>query len=470
MLDFMDRRSTRRSFLSVGSLGMGALGLGGLSLSGLLQRQAAAAAGGAPGGILRDKAVIFLFMHGGPSQIETFDPKMTAPTGIQSVTGEIPTAIKGVTYGSTFPRLAKLADKTTIVRSFRTGDGNHDIKPIVSRHSGGANLGSVYARIAGANHPENGMPRNVAIFPRAIDPNAKERVSNFGRFESTGSLGPAFAPFIPGVGGPMQENLTLRIERNRLNDRRALLTNLDRIKRHLELTNAMEGVDRFQAQAFDTIIGGVADAFDLSKENPRTVARYDTSPLVDPDSIRKVWNNHRNYRDHSQTLGKLMLMARRLIERGCGFVTVTTNFVWDMHADQNNATMTEGMEYCGGPFDHAVSAFIEDCEARGLRDKVLLVCVGEMGRTPKVNGKGGRDHWGNLAPLMLYGGGLNMGQVIGESSRDAGEPHTEPVTIDHLNATIMHTLFDIGELRITPSAPADAAKIATAGQVIPGIM
>ena len=142
--------------------------------------------------------------------------------------------------------------------------------------------------------------------------------------------------------------------------------------------------------------------------------------LVAASSIRKVWNNHNNYRDHAHSLGKLMLLARRLCERGCGFVTVTTNFVWDMHADQNNATMTEGMGYVGAPFDHAISAFIQDVHERGLQEKILLVCCGEMGRTPKINAKGGRDHWGRLAPLMLSGGGLNMGQVIGQSTRDAG--------------------------------------------------
>ena len=107
---------------------------------------------------------------------------------------------------------------------------------------------------------------------------------------------------------------------------------------------------------------------------------------------------------------------------------MTTDFVWDMHADKNNATMTEGMQYVGRPFDHAVSAFIEDVEARGLRDKILLVCCGEMGRTPKVNAKAGRDHWGGSAPLMLYGGGLKMGQVI---TADQGWRRTGERSCDH---------------------------------------
>jgi uncharacterized protein (DUF1501 family) len=190
---------------------------------------------------------------------------------------------------------------------------------------------------------------------------------------------------------------------------------------------------------------------------------------VRPDQISKAWNNYNNYVDNAKSLGKLLLLARRLCEAGCGFVTVTTNFVWDMHADVNNATIDEGMQYMGQPFDHAVSAFIEDTHARGLDDKILLVCSGEMGRTPKINARGGRDHWGGLTPLLLSGGGLNMGQVIGQSTRDAGEPHTEPLGIEHLLATIMHTLIDVGELRIRRSVPTDVARAITGPSVIPGV-
>jgi len=136
------------------------------------------------------------------------------------------------------------------------------------------------------------------------------------------------------------------------------------------------------------------------------------------------------------------------VERGAGFVTVTTNFVWDMHADVNNATLTEGMGYMAPSFDHAVSAFMDDVKARGLDEKILLVACGEMGRTPKINKNGGRDHWGELAPLLLAGGGLKMGQVIGQSDRDGGRPASDPVRIKNLISTIMHSLFDVGKLRV----------------------
>ena len=161
-----------------------------------------------------------------------------------------------------------------------------------------------------------------------------------------------------------------------------------------------------------------------------------------------------------------MLMARRLCERGCGFVTVTTNFVWDMHADVNNATIQEGMRYCGLPFDHAVSTFLEDVEERGLSDDILLVACGEMGRTPKLNAKGGRDHWGGIAPLLLAGGGLNMGQVIGESNRDASKPATDPITNKDLVSTVLHYLFNVEELRVTQGIPTELIRLTESGTPI----
>jgi hypothetical protein len=464
MLSVCDRRTglARRDFLRVGSLG-----LGGLALSHLL----AAKSRGAEHGLrpVTGKSVIFLFLHGGPSQIETFDPKMSAPAEIRSVTGEISTALPGVTFGSSLPKLASLADKFSIVRSFRTGDGNHDIKPVVGKATLGANMGSLFARVAGTNDPATGMPLNVALFPRAVDPMAGPAVEQFGKFDSTGSLGSALAPFVPGGGGALQKDMQLAIEPTRLDDRKALLSSLDRIRRELDHRDALAGADRFQQQALDTIVGGVAQAFDLSQEDPATLRRYDTAPLIRPDQISRKWNNYPRYVDNAQTLGKLLLMARRLCEAGCGFVTVTSNFVWDMHADVNNATMEEGMQYCGRPLDHALSAFIEDCEARGLVDDILLVATGEMGRTPRINKNGGRDHWGGLAPLLVYGGGLPRGQVIGSSSRDAGEPASEPFGNENLLATVMHSLLDLGQVRLMTGLPQDLLRALTTPQPITGL-
>jgi uncharacterized protein (DUF1501 family) len=118
------------------------------------------------------------------------------------------------------------------------------------------------------------------------------------------------------------------------------------------------------------------------------------------------------------------------------------------------------MSYMGPPLDHAVSAFLEDVEARGLSEKILLVCCGEMGRTPRINSKGGRDHWGNIGPLLLAGGGLKMGQVIGQSDRNAGEPATEPVRVTNVIGTVLDRLLDLGKVRITRGMPREILEMA----------
>jgi uncharacterized protein (DUF1501 family) len=450
---------SRRDFLKVG-----ALGLGGLSLPWLLESRARAAAAGRP--VTTDKSVIFLFLHGGPSQIETFDPKMTAPAEIRSATGEIKTRLPGVTFGSTFKHLAKLADKLAVVRSYRPGDANHDIKPVVHKDFLNANLGSIYARVAGTTHRETGLPTNAALVPQSVDPSTQKAQLGFGNFFSPGVVGGAYAPFVPGGSGDLLQDMRLKISRDRLDDRRQLLARLDGIKRQVDRSGTFATLDKMRQQALDVVLRGVADAFDLKKEDPATLARYDTAPLVRPENISKKWNNHKNYADNAKTLGKLLLLARRLCEAGCGFVTVTTNFVWDMHADVNNAPMEEGMRYMGVPLDHALSAFIEDIQTRGLSSKILLVACGEMGRTPRLNKKGGRDHWGNLGPLLLYGGGLKMGQVIGQSTRNAGDPATEPMTMHRLVATIMHTLFDVPEVRLLRGVPDDVSRVITGSEPI----
>jgi hypothetical protein len=416
MLTLRDQGPSRREFLRIGSLA-----LGGLSMSGL-----AAARAASPESLLTGKSVVFLFMHGGPPQTELFDPKMGAPSGVRSVTGEIKTSLPGVTYGSTFPLLAKLAHKTAVVRSFVAGDANHNIKPLVCPDTFGANPGSIFARVAGSNHPETGIPTNVALFPRAVTPGAQAANHSFGNFLSPGRFGAAYAPFEPGGDGQLQKDMTLRMPKDRLGDRRELLDRLDDFQRDLDSTAKVD--DPFRDQAFNVLLAGVGKAFDLSGEDPRIVERYDTSRLVREENISSKWKNKKNYHDHVRSLGRQMLLARRLCEAGCGFVTVTTNFVWDFHADENNAPVEEGLGYVGAPFDRAVSAFIEDVERRGLGDKILLVACGEMGRSPRVNKGGGRDHWAGLAPLLLYGGGLKMGQVVGDSTRDAGEPNTTAVT------------------------------------------
>jgi hypothetical protein len=444
MLTLADRNHgiDRRGFLTLGTLG-----LGGLALSSLL------AAAEEPPRHVTGKSVIFLFQQGGPSQFETFDPKPEAPAGIRTVTGTTQTSVPGVIFGDTMSQLARLAHKLTIVRSFQTNNAEHNIRPIVSPETLHANIGSLYSHVVGAIRPHTGMPTNSVLFPQAVCPEAAKGSAR-GDIAATGAMGQAYAPFIPGSGGQLQKNMRLNVPRDRFDDRRQLLAAFDRMGRELESTEQARTTDKVQDQAYQVLLSSrVADAFDLSKEDAQVVARYDTSRYVRADNWTKANRGKRGYyTGQARSIGKLLLLARRLCEAGCGFVTIHADYegVWDMHADGENLNMIDGMEAIGRPFDHAVAAFIEDVEARGLEDKILLVCCGEMGRTPRISRNGGRDHWAKLAPLMFYGGGSRGGRVIGQSTRDGGEPATDHFTPQNLVSTILHTVFDVGQLRLMP--------------------
>ena len=461
MFTFFDtnKNCTRRDFLTVGSLA-------GLSLPTLL---AGKAAGSEPRRQLTTgKSVIMLMMHGGPSQIETLDPKPDAPSNNRSATGRVQTSVPGVWFGGTFPKIAARANHLAVVRNYPVENGNHDIKPVVSPHSLGANLGSLYARVAGTLRG-NGMPTNVALFPSSVEARGPGARNNFGNFTSTGSLGASYSPFVPGAGGQMQQNMTLSLSRERLDDRRALLGQIDTLRRQIDASGSMSAVDRFHDQAHDVILSGIARAFDLSHEDQRLVASYDTAGYDRPNSWAHK-NNRNNYTAHARSLGKLLILARRLCEAGCGFVLVNTEFVWDMHQDGNNLGVQEGMDYVGSPFDHAISTYIDDVESRGLSDDILLVATGEMGRTPRLQNNGGRDHWGRLTPLLMHGGGITHGQVIGQSSRDGGEPASNPQRIPNLISTIMHSLFHVGDVRLVSGLPTDVNRVITETQPIPGLV
>jgi uncharacterized protein (DUF1501 family) len=162
-------------------------------------------------------------------------------------------------------------------------------------------------------------------------------------------------------------------------------------------------------------------------------------------------------------------MARRLVEAGCGFVTVQSAG-WDMHADGNNPGVKDGFEMLGPPLDRGLSAFLTDLEDRGLLEKTLVIVTGDFGRTPKINKTGGRDHWSNLCTLALFGGRFKLGQVIGRSSRDNGVPASDPVTTSHLLATVMHHLFDVGALRVARGVPTDLVNLISGVEAIPGVV
>jgi hypothetical protein len=453
-------RLGRREFLRLGALGAGGL----LSLPAYLQAKAAGHE------YVRDKSIVYLFMQGGPSQLETFDPKPDAPSGIGTVTGVAPTAIPGVQFGSAFPKLAARADRMTVIRSYVPGDAKHDIKPIVGSATNKASLGAMYARLAGATNLRTGLPTSVYLNPRSADDRCGTGTDNFGKFYDAGQLGASNAPFVPGGDGPLQKSMKLWMNRTRLDDRRSLLMQLDDLKRSADAGGAIDGMDHFQQQAFQIILNGAADAFDLSKEDPRVVAQYDTDALFTPSQINTKWRNHPRYVDHNRSLGKLLLLTRRLVEAGVGFITISTDFVWDNHADANNCGVEEGMKYCGAPFDHAVSVFLDDLQARGLSEKVLLVCGGEIGRTPRVNARGGRDHWGNVASVLLAGGGLPKGRIYGRSTSDGADPEIDPVSQENLVATLLHTAFDVPRLRLATGLPSDLLRTATENAPIAGLV
>ncbi len=450
---------TRREFLRVGTLA-----LGGLTLPGLLAAKAQAAGRG----YVKDKAVVVLFLQGGPTHIETFDPKMSAPAEYRAMFGEVPTSLPGVTFGSHFPNLARLADKMAIVRSFQHGISSHAPASEFVISGGNvtkASMGSIYSRIAGTTNPVTGIPTNTVLTPPAAGEKYKGLGAQTERVTGVGTLPAAYKAFDPSSGGQIIENMKLRLPMDRLDDRRNLLSQLDGIKREADASGALQGADKFQQQAFDVILGGVSEAFNLTKEDPRTVERYDTGEFEIPKNVLKKKENVPS--QSPIALGKQMLMARRLVEAGCGFVTVTSAG-WDMHG--NAFGINDGMPILGPSVDRAAGAFIEDLHERGLSDKVLFIITGEFGRTPRINTKGGRDHWGNLCTLAMSGGGLRMGQVIGGSDRTASVPATDPVSAKDLLATVMHTLLDIGELRVTSGLPADIARLVTDGYPIPQLL
>jgi uncharacterized protein (DUF1501 family) len=453
----------RREFLKIGALGFGGL----LTLPHLLAARSNAAARGA---VVQDRSVVLLFLQGGPSHIELFDPKLAAPSEIHSVTGEVQTKLNGITFGGTFPKLAAMADKLAVVRSYGSQNSDHTYGSVVSAGNPlKASMGSIYSRVAGANHPRTGMPSNILVLPEAVE-DGLQLEKNFETdalptLTQPGELGPTYAAFNPAGGGQLKEDLELKIGAERLGDRRQLLAALDQIKRPADKSQLLEGADRFQEQAFDVITRGVAEAFDLSKEHPRTIERYDTSKLVKAAETQAYYDMRRS----SNLLGRQMLLARRLCEAGCGFVTVS-DCGWDMHANRNSPRFMAGIYPLGHQVDHAVAAFVEDVRERGLSDKILLVVTGEMGRTPRLNKNGGRDHYGALTPLLFAGGGLQMGQVIGQSDPHASQPASTPFTPKHLLGTIFHTLFNVGELRLQTNIPREIVRLAEEAQPIDGLL
>ena len=449
---------SRRELLRIGTAGFG-----GLSLANLLAMQAH---GSRTPSAFRDKSVVVLNLQGGPTQFETFDPNMQAPDEIRSITGERKTSIPGVTFGGTLPKLAALADQMAVIRSYRHGISSHGPAAhhvMAGGNPSGAMLGALYANAAGLSNPQTGMPRNVLVTSLAIDPKHKELYRSVDRVSQTGTLSPSYKPFDLGAGGELIDNMRLKLKGDRLNDRRSLLQSLDAYRRRVDTTDALAGANTFEQQAFDVLMRGVSDSFDLSREDPRLVERYDTGHMEPTDAIKKRNSYAKQFSPIA--LGRQMLLARRLVEAGCGFVTVTCGG-WDMHGGGKEFTMADGLSSLIPAVDKAASAFIEDIQQRGLSEKVLLVITGEFGRTPRINKNGGRDHWGNLCTLAFVGGGLKMGQVIGKSDRTGSQPASDPISSGQVLATVMNVLFDLGQLRLMTGVPKEVEQIISSGKPI----
>ncbi len=433
--------TSRRGFLEVG-----ALSLAGLSLPRFQETKALAAPAESA---FKELSVVCLFLTGGPSQIETFDPKMTAPDGYRSVTGELSTSLPGVTFGGTFPGLARHADRLAVIRSFTHEVANHTLAVehvIRGGSSSQAGMGSQVARLRGLTHPRTGMPTHVYLSSNEVDRQFRKEKLRLLKADGPGTLGAAYAPFEPSSGGQVNRDMQLSIPRARLADRRQLQSALDRFQRRLDSESQFSGLDDYERQAFELILGRSRDAFDLSQEDPQLLRRYDTGSYVTGLS-----------KDRDSTLGHQMLLARRLCEAGCGFITIH-NPGWDMHAGPTQYDMPHGMQALGRPVDQAVSVFLEDVHQRGLERNILLIITGEFGRTPKINKRAGRDHWPKLSTLAFAGGGLKMGQVVGRSTSKAEAPLSNPVTVDQLLGTVLHALFDVSALRVKQGIPRDIAR------------
>jgi hypothetical protein len=397
---------TRRSFLRAGFLGFA-----GLSLADHLRLKAQAAAAGRPA---RDTAVILVYMAGGPSHIDTYDLKPEAPVEFRGEFKPIATSVAGIRISEHLPKQARLMDRLAIVRSVSHTNGGHGIAshwmmtgyPSTVDNSDNQNpsCGSIAARMRGANGPR--LPAYVGLPDRAP-------------LGGAAYLGSACNPFCPGGDPNAAEfqvrdlELTPRVNRARFLRRRTMSQRLDTLRRDVDLHGDALGYDRFYQDAYDIITSTeTRQAFEINREDPRLRDRYG--------------------RD---TFGQSCLLARRLIEAGVTFVTVNIDG-WDTHAGNFESLRSNLLP----SFDRGVASLVQDLGDRGLDRRVLVVCFGEFGRTPRVNTSAGRDHWPGALSVLFSGGGLKMGQVVGETDPHADGPRTRPLGPQDVLATIYHVL------------------------------
>lgn len=422
----------RRAVVSAGTLGVG-----GMALADLLRARAQGAA------TPRQTSVIFVWLPGGPPHLETYDMKPLAPAEIRGAFRPIPTNVPGIEVCELLPLHARCADRYTLIRSvsheFADHGGGHK-RFLTGRPpkepTGFVNDAPMAGSFVARFRP--GATRGLPGYTALVD-GGRAHVDTF----SFGSayLGPSFTPFIV-AGDPAEPGFTIpglvldeRAER-RLDDRARLNAGLDRLRADLDAGGMLRARDAFDAQAVDMLTSPAARAaFDLARE---------------PDAVRERYGRHR--------FGQRALLARRLVEAGCTFVTVVMEhpggtmpasgtYNWDSHAV--NCHIFDDARWRLPYYDQAVTALVEDLSARGLDRDVLLVVTGEFGRTPrlenvvgsqtKVN-QPGRDHWPGAMSLLVAGGGTRTGQVIGATDAQGGHPRDRPLSPNDVWATVYRHL------------------------------
>ncbi len=416
---FCDRLD-RRSFLQIGSL---ALGGATLSLPQLLRaEQAAATSGQLP---TRHKAVINIFLSGGPPHQDLVDLKPDAPSEIRGEFLPVATNVPGIQICELLPKLAAMTDKLAIIRSLVGSDGRHAAfqcqtgRRFANQIAGGwPSMGSFVSKLQGAVDPA--VPPFVGLAPKMI-------TSTWADPGQPGFLGPSHAPFLPNAEG--KKDMVLNgVDNDRFGTRKSLLKNFDTLRRDVDASGMLKGMDKFTEQAFGILTSSkLAEAIDLEREDPKLRDRYGRGS-----------DKPAGYGDAGPLNNDYLLLARRLVEAGARVITLAYGR-WDWHGMPHGTNFSNAREHFP-MLDIGLSALIEDLERRDLLDTTTVLVWGEFGRTPKINPNGGRDHWPEVACALLAGGGLRTGQVIGSTNRNAEHAKDRPVSFQEVFATLYHSL------------------------------
>ena len=434
---FCDRQS-RRNFIKVGALGMG-----GLSLPQLLRAEKEANNGRS------HKAIIMIYLPGGPPHQDMYDLKVDAPSNIRGEFSPISTSVPGIRICEHLPRMAAMADKLIFVNSLVGSVGQHaSFQCTTGRSSnnqpagGWPELGTVISRLQGGK--KQTVPSYVNLSPKM-----KHTPYNFGKNSFVGVGHRAFMP-----SGDTKSDMTLQgITMERLEDRRALLSSFDGLRRHFDASGMMEGLDAFQEEAFDLLTSSrLLEALDLSKEDPKVRERYGKG-------TSKVQG------DAAPRMNEQFLVARRLVEAGARVVTVSYSF-WDWHGNNFSRAKDNFPD-----FDKALTALVDDLHERGMAEDTTVIAWGEFGRTPTINDKGGRDHWPRVANALLACGGMNTGQVIGTTDRLGGEADERPVHFQEVFATLYHNMgIDINKVTLPDLSGRPQFLVDTEHQPLPEVI